>query len=144
MSPFPLCYRKQRKNLGSDTTLTQVVCIRVSFSSSFARNTQTVPGSDTTLTQPAPQRAACSHQDLLQLRARRVDALQLLSGVLLPTATLLRRSPLAYREIGTREFASSTLTGSAFTFPNPDGQRSTTSIREFPYREIGVCDVMNP
>jgi hypothetical protein len=82
----------------------------------------------------------CSHQDLLSLQARRVNALQLLSGVLLPTATLLGDLPFGYREIALREFAvhANTILIHNKT-PIPDGQRVNISLyRRFHYRGIGA------
>ena len=121
-------------------------CEGVSFSLDFLFLYFLLGGTDIRwkLTQPAPQRAACSHQDLLQLRARRVDALQLLSGVLLPTATLLGDLPW---RIGKSGLASSRVQHSRdrpllFRTPMVNGQQLL--FGNFPYRETGVCNVMNP
>jgi hypothetical protein len=69
-------------------------------------------------------RTPCSHQDLLLQQARRINALQLLSGVLLPTVFPFGDLPFGIREIALREFAvhANTVLMQNNT-PTSDGQR---------------------
>jgi hypothetical protein len=69
-------------------------------------------------------RTPCSHQDLLLQQARRINALQLLSGVLLPTVFPFDDLPFGIREIALREFAvhANTVLMQNNT-PTSDGQR---------------------